>query len=103
VYLDYATGTADELGVAMENLAGEGLRISAISNRGVKVWPGGNPETFCSDHWRCRFVPDADGAAVTHAQVAALLKRAADAGHDFIKTENLYNFDGKPGYSHAQE
>ena len=103
VYVDYAGGTSDELGAAMENLAGDGLRISAISNRGVKVWPGGNPETFCSDHWRCRFVADADGAAVTHAQVAALLKRAAEAGHDFIKTENLYNFDGKPGYSHAQE
>ncbi len=103
VYLDYTGGTADELGAAMENLAGDGLRISAISNRGVKVWPGGNPETFCSDHWRCRFVADADGAAVTHAQVASLLKRAAEAGHDFIKTENLYNFDGRPGYSHAQE
>lgn len=103
VYLDYAGGTSDELGAAMENMAGDGLRISAISNRGVKVWPGGNPETFCSDHWRCRFVADTDGAAVTHAQVAALLKRVGEAGHDFIKTENLYNFDGSPGYSHAQE
>jgi isocitrate dehydrogenase len=35
--------------------------------------------------------------------VAALLARFAEAGLDFIKTENLYNFDGKPGFSHAQE
>ena len=104
VYFDWSGGTAEELGAVVQNLSGEGLRVSTIANRGVKVWPGGAAETFCSDHWRCRFVSDADGAAaVTHAQVAALLRRAADAGLDFIKTENLYNFDGQPGYSHAQE
>ena len=83
-----------------------------ISNRGVKVWPGGNSETFCSDHWRCRFISNDGGAAeaaeggrgaVTHAQIASLLSRFAGAGLDFIKTENLCDFDGKPGYSHAQE
>jgi isocitrate dehydrogenase len=102
VYLDWNEGSAEELGGAMENLAGDGLHISSIANRGVKVWPGGAAETFCSDHWRCRFAPAA-GGAVTHAQVASLLARAASAGFDFIKTENLYNFDGRPGYSHAQE
>ncbi len=63
LYLDWTGGTPDELGAAMSNLAGDGLRISSIANRGVKVWPGGNPETFCSDHWRCRFVSDAQAAA----------------------------------------
>jgi isocitrate dehydrogenase len=96
-------GTADELGAAMKKLDGDGLRIKAISNRGVKVWPGGASETFCSDHWRCRFISETEGAGPTHAQLAALMARAAEAGFDFIKTENLYNFNGKPGYSHAQE
>jgi isocitrate dehydrogenase len=103
VYLDWNAGSANALGSAVEKLSGEGLKISAISNRGVKVWPGGNPETFLSDHWRCRFVPESEGGAVSHQQVAALLNRFAGAGLDYIKTENLYNFDGKPGYSHAQE
>jgi isocitrate dehydrogenase len=103
VYLDWKPGSANDLGGAVEKLNGEGLKISAISNRGVKVWPGGNPETFLSDHWRCRFVPESEGGAVSHQQVAALLSRFAGAGLDYIKTENLYNFDGKPGYSHAQE
>ncbi|HWS54408.1 MAG TPA: NADP-dependent isocitrate dehydrogenase [Pyrinomonadaceae bacterium] len=102
VYLDWKDGSAEQLGGAMENLAGDGLHISSIANRGVKVWPGGAAETFCSDHWRCRFKSES-GGAVTHAQVAALLARAAEAGFDFIKTENLYDFDGQPGYSHAQE
>jgi isocitrate dehydrogenase len=26
-----------------------------ITNRGVKVWPQGFEETFCTDHWRCRY------------------------------------------------
>ena len=29
-----------------------------ITNRGTKVWPDGAPETFCTDHWRCRFTAD---------------------------------------------
>jgi isocitrate dehydrogenase len=104
LYLDWSAGTADALGGAMEKLNGGGLKLASIANRGVKVYPGGAAETFLSDHWRCRFVADAgEGSAVTHAQIAQLLARAAEAGFDFIKTENLYNFDGQPGYSHARE
>ena len=32
----------------------------------------------------------------------ALLGRVAGAGIDWIKTEHLYNFDGKAGYSLGQ-
>jgi len=103
LYLDWPEGSADELGAAMKKLDGDGVRIKAISNRGVKVWPGGASETFCSDHWRCRFISETDGGTLNHAQLASLMARAAEAGFDFIKTENLYNFNGKPGYSHAQE
>ena len=100
VFLDWSAGSADDLGDALKNLAGNELNLAMISNRGVKVWPGGVSETFCSDHWRCRFVADAgEGSSVTHEQIALLLTRAASVGLDFIKTENLYNFDGKPGYS----
>jgi isocitrate dehydrogenase len=103
VYLDWAGGSADDLGAAVWKLSGEGLKLTSIANRGVKVYPGGSPETFCSDHWRCRFVSEREAQPVSHAQIAALLTRFAGAGMDFVKTENLCNFDGKPGYSHAQE
>ena len=43
-----------------------------------------------------------DGGAVSHDQVIALLKRATDAGFDFVKTEGLHTFDGKPGFSLAK-
>lgn len=103
VYLDWNGASAEEVGRRMEQLNGDGLRVSSVANRGVKVWPGGHRETFCSDHWRCRFVGEQQGGAIKHAQIAALLARAAEAGLDFIKTENLCSFDGQPGYSHAQE
>ena len=73
-----------------------------IDTRGMMVWPGGFPETKTGDHWRCRFMPGDTGNAVSHAQIAALVQRAADAGLDFIKTENLCTFDGEPGYTLAQ-
>ena len=33
------------------------------------------------------------------AEVLALQTRLHDAGFDVVKTENLYNFDGEPGYA----
>jgi isocitrate dehydrogenase len=99
VFLDWLKGSADDLGGALSQLSGDGLRLGMMSNRGVKVWPGGHSETFCSDHWRCRFMSQTDRSTITHAQIISLLKRFADAGYDFIKTENLYNFDGQRGYS----
>jgi isocitrate dehydrogenase len=99
VFLDWTKGTANDLGDSLSKLNGDGTKLEMMSNRGVKVWPGGHAETFCSDHWRCRFLAEAGGGAVSHSQVISLLKRVAAAGFDFIKIENLYNFDGERGYS----
>ena len=95
-----AQGSANDLGEALSQAnAATGLKLEMMSNRGVKVWPGGKSETFCSDHWRCRFMSSDKGALISHPQIIALLGNVASAGYDFIKTENLYNFDGERGYS----
>lgn len=99
VFLDWTKGTANDLGDSLTKLSGDGIKLEMMSNRGVKVWPGGHAETFCSDHWRCRFLAATDGGEVSHPQIISLLTRVADAGFDFIKTENLYTFDGEKGYS----
>lgn len=99
VFLDWTKGSANDLGDGLSRLNGEGLKLSMISNRGVKVWPGGHTETFCSDHWRCRFLSESDGGNVSHAQVVSLLGRVSGQGYDFIKTEGLYTFDGQRGFS----
>jgi len=98
VFLDWSKGAANDLGAALSALSVGGVSLKMISNRGVKVWPGGHSETFCSDHWRCRFMAEKD-APVSHPQVIELLGRVAGAGFDFIKTENLYTFDGVRGFS----
>jgi isocitrate dehydrogenase len=98
VFLDLSSGVPDDLGRRLQPVAGD-FQLAAIMNRGTKVWPGGAAETFCTDHWRCRFFSKTTGGVMAHGQVIALLQRVTDAGFDFIKTENLYNFDGKPGFS----
>ena len=102
VFLDWAEGDRhpDTLGARLEALGGDGLRLKLITNRGVKVYPDGLPETFWTDHWRCRFVPTGD--VVAPAQVVALQGRLVEAGLDVIKTENLYRFNGERAYSLAQ-
>jgi isocitrate dehydrogenase len=106
VFLDWDTATRDanELGAALEKLAGDDFRLALITNRGVKVYPNGNPQTLRTDHWRCRFplrAASVDGREGQKA-ISRLLLRIADAGYDAVKTENLYTFDGVRGYSQAQ-
>ncbi len=102
VFLDWHSGSADELGEAFKRVSGDGLELTMITNRGAKVWPEGMPETFCTDHWRCRFMASNRGARISHTQIIGLLHRIDEAGFDFIKTENLYNFDSKASYSAVQ-
>ncbi|HVO43750.1 MAG TPA: hypothetical protein VMT34_14055, partial [Aggregatilineales bacterium] len=103
VFLHWNDRDPNKLGAALKKLDGDGLQLSVISNRGEKVWPGGMQETFCTDHWRCRYLAPEKGGAVTHQQILNLLGRVAGAGFDFIKTENLNTFDGQPAYSQSQD
>ncbi|MDX2161765.1 MAG: NADP-dependent isocitrate dehydrogenase [bacterium] len=102
VFIHYHDRDPNVLGPAVEAAAnGDGVELVMISNRGQKVYPKGMPETFCTDHWRCRFM-GVNGAEITHGQIIRLLNRFSDAGFDFIKTENLVTFDGEPGYTLGQ-
>ncbi|MGE3275921.1 MAG: NADP-dependent isocitrate dehydrogenase [Vicinamibacterales bacterium] len=83
-------------------LAGPAFSLQMITNRGVKVWPDGHPETFCTDHWRCRFVMGPATATLAPADIVRLLGRLAAAQVEFVKTEQLYTFDGEPAYSLGQ-
>jgi len=72
-----------------------------ITNRGIKVWPEGFKETFCTDHWRCRFKPT-DERLISKQHIIQLLTNAFNQNIDAIKTENLYEFDGIPAFSLGQ-
>jgi isocitrate dehydrogenase len=103
VFLDWNLVDRDPtvLGRALEEAAPEDWRLAMITNRGVKVYPDGLPETYRTDHWRCRFMPR-DGMAIRFTPVLSLLGRLDGAGFDVIKTEHLYAFDGQPAYSLGQ-
>ena len=96
-------GSADDLATALQNKVEKGLlKLKMISNRGVKVWPHSMPETFCIDCWRCRFFP-LETKQVNPQEVAKLLTTLADTKFDVTQTQYLFDFDGKPGYTLAQE
>ena len=102
-FLDWTADDRDPntLGTGLQAAAPEGWELKMITNRGVKVFPDGLPETFCTDHWRCRFVRT-DGGPTDYSEVLDLLGGLDAAGYDVIKTEHLYTFDGERAYSLGQ-
>ena len=103
VFLDWNADdrTPDALAARLESAASAGWELKMITDRGVKVYPEGMPETFCTDHWRCRFMA-ASGQGVGFEEVLALLGAIHAAELAVIKTEHLYTFDGRAGYSLGQ-
>lgn len=100
IYLDNRTLNPQSLGDALSSIASD-FKLTMITNRGTVVYPGNTPETFYTDHWRCRFLSKT-GGAIPKASVINLLSRLDIDGYDIIKTENLYLFDGKAGFSAGQ-
>ena len=90
------------LGKKLDVSGTEKLKLKMITNRGVKVYPDGQPETFCTDHWRCRFTATAESGKITNGDIIALLQNVEQISLDVIKTENLYSFDGERAYSLGQ-
>ncbi|MFM8588478.1 MAG: NADP-dependent isocitrate dehydrogenase [Bacteroidota bacterium] len=91
----------NELATAVKKIESSDVQLTMITNRGIKVWPDGFKETFCTDHWRCRFKPVA-GKKLEKEHIIQLLQDALHHKIDSIKTENLYEFDGVAKYSLGQ-
>ncbi len=96
------TGTdPNELAASIKKIESSDVQLTMITNRGIKVWPDGFKETFCTDNWRCRFKPVA-GKKLEKEHIIQLLQDALHQKIDSIKTENLYEFDGVAKYSLGQ-
>lgn len=98
IFLNVSGGDGNSLGKAIEKFSTSGLKLSVISNRGVKVYPDAQPQVFFSDHWICRFL-GANNAPIEYKQALEVMGAISAAGFDVIKTENLCTFDGEIGYS----
>lgn len=79
----------------------DGLELKMISNRGTKVWPDGQAETFCADNWRLRF-KGTDGRIICTSEVISMMDALNKADINVTKMIMLHNFDGVPGYTVAQ-
>ncbi|MFN8699906.1 MAG: NADP-dependent isocitrate dehydrogenase [Flavobacteriales bacterium] len=101
LFVHWSGTNPNELAEKLTRLSNQDVSLSMITNRGIKVWPDGFAETFCTDHWRCRFKPT-DGVAMKKQHIIQLLNEAENSGIDAVKTENLYSFDGKAAYSLGQ-
>ena len=101
VFVNWRGANPDDLAGMLQKLSNQKLQLSMITNRGIKVWPEGFSETFCTDHWRCRFVK-ANGQPVGQRDVVNILETAIAENIETVKTENLYEFDGKPAFSLGQ-
>jgi isocitrate dehydrogenase len=101
IFVHWPERDPDELARRLQEAGCRWLQLQMVTNRGVKVWPDGLPETFCTDHWRCRFLAQREGSA-HRSHVVELLGRLDGIGIDWVKTEGLYRFDGEPGYSLGQ-
>lgn len=101
VFVHWSGTNPNEIGRLLQELDTPELKLSMITNRGIKVWPEGFEETFCTDHWRCRFISP-EGKPVSKEQIPVILSKAIEKNLDTIKTENLYAFNGKPSFSLGQ-
>ena len=90
----------NELASKLQAVSLEHCKLSMITNRGTKVWPNGFSESFCTDHWRCRFETNSD--SLTPSDIITLLQNALAQNVEVVKTENLYFFAGKRAYSETQ-
>ena len=88
---------AEELKTATQK--NDFLKLSYITNRGIKVYPDPNPETFCTDHWRCRFLKTKEDNSLDQNHLISLLQDIVSGKIEIIKTENLYSFSGEKNYS----
>ena len=101
VFVHWSGNQADELGKMLKAIESEQLKLKMITNRGIKVWPNGFEETFCTDHWRCRFV-NGENFELSHKEIIQILQNASEQAIDVIKTENLYQFEGIDAFSMGQ-
>jgi len=101
IFVDMHTASAKKIADKIKALGGSSvLELKTIASKGLILWPRDEEHLMESDHWCCRFMPEKGG--INHKDIAELLEKMSKAGIDFIKVENLYEFNGKRGYSLAQ-
>lgn len=101
VFVDDISKNPNEVAKKLQGIELKDIKLQMITNRGVKVWPNGFDETYCTNHWRCRFVNEEEGI-IEKSDILEILSKANLNNVDVIKTENLYQFNGNKAFSLGQ-
>ncbi|MHB1949785.1 MAG: NADP-dependent isocitrate dehydrogenase [Gammaproteobacteria bacterium] len=104
VFIENQNLTPNELGEKLSHIKGP-LQLVVITSRGLKIWPNCMIDAPDINNCSCRFQSSPDTkhlTTVSHQDLIDLLRQFDELGLDVIKTENLYTFDGKLGFSLAQ-
>lgn len=99
IFIDDSHRSISELAQALQKITSI-LKLKSIFSRGINIWPDNSSHVLLSDHWQCRFIPENQNLKlVSHSDIVQLLSDIQKIQIDFIKTENLYYFDNKIGFS----
>lgn len=104
IFIDNPNHTPEELGQKLAHISKQ-LQLVVITSRGLKVWPNCMIDAPYAHHCSCRFQATVDVKnlkPISHQNIIDLLQQFEQLGLDVIKTENLYTYDGKIGFSLAQ-
>lgn len=104
IFIDNLNFTPEQLGEKISTTTGP-LKPIIITSRGLKIWPDCMIKSPYANHCSCRYQSNSDitkATPITHQDIIDLLLQFERLGLDVIKTENLYTFDGKLGFSLAQ-
>jgi isocitrate dehydrogenase len=100
VFIDADTVDAQVLGAKINQASVPALKLNLLSSRGMAMFdpnnPSKKPETDAvTDLWACRFM----GENLSQNDVRQVLANLEGLGIEWVKTENLYTFDGVAGFS----
>lgn len=105
IFIDNPTDVpAEEIAAKLSKLSGP-LELLVITSRGLKIWPNSSIDAPYLRHCCCRFQSAKDVKAlktIKHTDIIKALAQINELGFDVIKTENLYTYDGKLGFTLAQ-
>lgn len=103
IYINFNTNSAHVIADKLGKLVPSDLKLHSISSKGLQLWPRDEEFVNISDHWCCRFLSNQKAnKIITHLQIAKFIEILSNNNIDFIKIENLYEFDSVRGYSLAQ-
>jgi hypothetical protein len=82
------------------------LKLTLISNRGTKVWPGPTPQIHMTDVYRCRYIAKTSTekkmSAVSSESILSSLVKIENSGFEWVHVEKLLEIRGEAGYTKAQ-